>query len=504
MMIPTIRRLAMAGAMLTMLACAGDGQTLREDPGLRDRLQPLAERAMQRDLVPGLQVAVVMQDGRTWTGSFGTADMNTGRPVTDDTRFYIASTTKALTALTAARYAHQGKLDLDASLAEAFPPGTRFHPDYDPTTATVRDLLTHTHGLQQGPISIRTAYTGQITNEKILELLPVHPPREDRKFSYSNFGYDLTGFLLDPEHTRGWKEVEQHEVLDPLGMTHTTSHRSRLPDSLIAFPHEIGPDGMGRIRLAKGDANLGPAGGHFTTASDLARLLLVELNHGRLGGEQVIPATVIDETQRPQVPQQREFLHYKRHAWGLGWDIGTLDGDTVIHRPGGFAGYYANVAFLPNYGFGVAVLTNGGGGGARLAELVVGAILDELRGRDDPAGRLDRGLDELAGLLADRQGQAAERVAGYTLLDEPRRPLDAYTGTYADDLIGTVEIVADGPNLRFEMGMARCDLRQKDVEGDVFFAQILDQDDQVTFEFDDGSRATGLSIRGTGLTLKRR
>lgn len=503
-MIPTIRRLAMAGAMLTMLACAGEGQTLKEDPGLRDRLQPLAERAMARGLVPGLQVAVVMQDGRTWTGSFGTADMNTGRPVTDETRFYIASTTKALTALTAARYAHQGKLDLDASLADAFPPGAHFHPDYDPTTATVRDLLTHTHGLQQGPISIRTAYTGQITNEEILELLPAHPPRENRDFVYSNFGYDLIGYLLDPEHTRGWKDVEQHEVLDPLGMTHTTSHRSRIPDSLIAFPHEIGPEGMQRIRLAKGDPNLGPAGGHFTTASDLGRLLVAELNQGRLGGKQVIPAEVIDETQRAQVPQHRTFLHYDRHAWGLGWDIGTVDGDTVIHRPGGFTGYYSNAAFLPHYGFGVAVLCNGGSGGARLAELVAGAIYDELRGRDDPAGTLDRGLDELSQALDDRQEQVAERRAAYSLLDAPRRPLDAYTGTYSDDLIGTVDIVRDGDNLRFEMGMVQSDLRQKDVEGDVFFAQLLDTDDQVTFEFGDGSQATGLSIRGTGLTLTRR
>lgn len=500
----TSRRLAMAGAMLMMLACAGDGQTLREDPGLRDRLQPLAEQAMARGLAPGLQVAVVMRDGRMWTGSFGTADMDTGRPVTNETRFYTASTSKALTALAAARYANQGKLDLDESLADAFPPGTRFHPDYDPTTVTVRDLLTHTHGLQQGPISIRIAFTGQITNEKILELLPAHPPRPDRKFSYSNFGYDLIGFLLDPDHTRGWKDVEQHEVLDPLGMTHTTSYRSRIPDSLLAFPHETGPEGMGRIRLAKGDANLGAAGGHFTTASDLARLLLVELNHGRLDGEQVIPAAVIDETQRAQVPQQREFLHYHRHAWGLGWDIGTVDGDTVIHRPGGFAGYYSNVAFLPNYGFGVAVLSNGGGAGTRLAELVAGAVYDELRGRDDAAGRLDRGLDELADLLADRQAQMKQLIASFALLDEPRRPLTAYTGTYADDLIGATKIVADGDNLRFEMGMVQCELLQKDVEGDVFFAQIIDNDDQVTFEFGDGPRATGLTIRGTGLTLTRR
>ena len=69
--------------------------------------------------------------------------------------------------------------------------------------------------------------------------------------------------------------------------------------------------------------------------------------------------------------------------WALGWDIGEYDGDTVYHRPGGFAGFYANAAFLPDHGFGVAVLVNGGQGSAMLAENVAAAFYDELRGLEE-------------------------------------------------------------------------------------------------------------------------
>lgn len=503
------KRLAMTSTILLTTACAASDQVLQEDSELQERLQPLVEQAVARDLVPGLQVAVVMGDGRAWTGAFGVADLDTGRPVTDETRFYIASTTKALTALAAARLAERGDLDLDATLADAFAADTRFHETYDPSTVTVRDLLTHTHGLEQGPISYRVAFTGQHTNDLILELLPLHPALPDRDFRYSNFGYDLVGLLMEPEVDRGWKRVVEREVLEPLGMTRTTAYRSRLADSLIAFPHDIGPDGMERIRLAKDDANLGPAGGHFSTASDLALLLLAQMNGGRLGGRQAIPTAVTEETGRPQVPQEREFLHYVRHAWGLGWDIGTIDGDTVVHRPGSFAGYYSNAAYLPDHGFGVAVLSNGGLAGSRLAEIVAGAIYAEMLGREGVRERMDEALDGLAGMVRGRTSQVKQMTAALELLDVPLRPLEAYVGTYENEPWGTVEINAAGSNLEFRSGMVAGPLFPRRSEaaagdGDVFFAQLFDPDDQVTFGFGDAATATSLRIRGTDASFVRR
>lgn len=166
--------------LVVCLCCASAAVSasadMTRDPDLESRLRPLAERALGRELATGLQVAVVTKDGRLWSGAYGVADAETDRPVTPTTRFYVASTAKAILALTAARLDHRGELDLDATLADAFPPGIGFHPEYDPKSATVRDLLTHTHGIQQGPASFLIAFSGDYTNEKLFEMLPMHPP----------------------------------------------------------------------------------------------------------------------------------------------------------------------------------------------------------------------------------------------------------------------------------------------------------------------------------------
>lgn len=261
---------------------------------------------------------------------------------------------------------------------------------------------------------------------------------------------------------------------------------------------------MQRIRLAKLDANLGPAGGHFSTATDLARLLLAELNAGRLGDRQVIPAAVIDETQRAQVPQERQYQHYRRHAWGLGWDIGTVEGDTVVHRPGGFNGYYANAAFMPHHGFGLAVLSNGGSAGARVAEAVAGAIYDELRGRDGALEQLDAKLDSLETAVEGRAGQLTRLMDS---LDPPGtlpRAIEAYVGSYGDDLWGKIEIEADGNVLTLRSGTASGSLRPVTGSEGVFFVQLFDSDDQVTFDFGGSDVARSVSIRSTPATFVRR
>jgi len=74
-----------------------------------------------------------------------------------------------------------------------FSPGAllRFH--------RVVDLLTHTHGIGDGPVSFRVAFSGDYENDDLLLALASHPPAASgRAFRYSNLGYDLFGLLLAP------------------------------------------------------------------------------------------------------------------------------------------------------------------------------------------------------------------------------------------------------------------------------------------------------------------
>ncbi len=481
-------RTALAALALTVLALAvGPAPALAASRAPDDvaddldaRLRPLVEEALAVDATPGLQVAVVFADGRTWSDGFGIADLDTGRPVTRTTRFYIASTTKALTALAAARLDARGELDLDATLAEALPDAP-WPADAHADDVTVRDLLTHTHGLSHPALGFRVAFTGQYTVDSFVDAL-ADVRSGPRSFRYTNFGYDIVGVILDRERTRGWTDVVAREVLEPLGMTRTTAHISEVPADELAMPHEHGAHGPERIDLRKGDANMGPAGGHVTTADDLARLLLAELTGGVLDGEQVVPAEVIAETQRAQVVQERTFLHYVRHAWGLGWDIGTLDGETVLHRPGGFAGYYSNAAFFPEHGFGVAVLVNGGSTSAVLAEDVVAAIVDTLLGRRDALVRHARRLEDLGLQLAGARERLASRPAPPPVTDAPTRAWDAYVGDYAHEMFGTITVERTDDGLRMTMGPMASTLLPLADDADAFRTTLFGDDDVAAFE----------------------
>ena len=164
--------------LLSGLCLAVSAAIAAQAPGraveAREHLEPLVRTAFAGGATPGLAIAVV-QDGQViWAGGFGDAERETGRRVTADTRFYIASTSKALTALAAARLAARGALDLDAPVTRTLPQIV-FPAGIDPSTVLVRDLATHTHGIDsRGPVSIRVAFTGEYTNAQLLQLVGAH------------------------------------------------------------------------------------------------------------------------------------------------------------------------------------------------------------------------------------------------------------------------------------------------------------------------------------------
>lgn len=79
------------------------------------------ERLVALGAVPGMGIAVIQSDRIVYRRGFGIADVNTGRRIDNDTYFYIASSTKALTATAVALRAARGELDLDAPVADYLP-----------------------------------------------------------------------------------------------------------------------------------------------------------------------------------------------------------------------------------------------------------------------------------------------------------------------------------------------------------------------------------------------
>lgn len=465
----------------------------------RDDIERFARGVVEAGLAPGMAVAVSRGEWVLYAGGFGLADARTGRRVSADSAFYIASSTKALTASAVVLKAARGEVDLHAPITR-YLPSLELGEPLDADTVTIESLLTMTDGIDQaGPVVFRTAYTGEFTPELLIRLLADYGPTETgNRFRYRNLGYNILGLALDPEDGHGWKDVVRREVLEPLGMVSTSASVSELDGERLALPHELAPGkGWQRIPLRKADANQHAAGGHFATASDLIRFVAAHASDGRIEGERVFPAAAIASTHEPHVEQERSYGPFERFAWGYGWDLARWEEKTIVQRFGAFSGYRSHMSFEPASGLGVVVLTNGGRIASPAADLVATYVYDRLLGREGLEAEYQRRLtglkSEAEELQVELAAHLAERAARLAPLSQP---LEAFAGAYENPKLGRMvwQVVAGGLEARIGVAGSRAevyDAAQNQLRIEIGGGQVVD------FEFPEaGGRADALIFDG--------
>jgi len=467
-------------------------------------LDAFIARALATDVTPGMAVAVVRGTDVIYAKGFGFADKESGRRVNADTQFYIASTTKSFTGLAASLLATRGAIDLDMPLSRALPLA-KIHAEVSADKITLRDLLTHTHGIMPGgPVDLRTAYTGEFTNDELLDLLRFHGPAPTgRTFAYSNLGYNIFGMVLDDKFKEGWKAVLQREVFDPLGMRSTTALMTRAEANRLAQPYELRPTGPERVEYAKRDENMHAAGGHLSTANDLARYLVAHINGGRLEGRQALPEAAVEATHRQQAEQSRSFGSFQRFGWGLGWDIATYDGDTVLQRLGGFQGFHSHLSFMPERRVGVVVLANGGAASALVADAVATYVYDRVLSKPSLTERVEERWKAFTAELArGREAIARDLATRQARPQTTSLPFEAYAGTYESPVLGKMVWTLENGRLQVRMGVAHGNVEVYNGTQNRFRVDLTGGGAVVDFTVTDGAKQPG-SLRFLDQTFTR-
>jgi methyl acetate hydrolase len=116
--------------------------------------------AVERKDVPGVVALITDRRRVLYQGAFGVADVSTGRALTADALFRIASMTKAITSTAAMQLIEQGRFSLDDPVEKYLPEfaNLKVFESFDAATGdyrlrpassppTVRHILTHTSGL---------------------------------------------------------------------------------------------------------------------------------------------------------------------------------------------------------------------------------------------------------------------------------------------------------------------------------------------------------------------
>ena len=228
----------------------------------------------------------------------------------------------------------------------------------------------------------------------------------------------------------------------------------------------------------------------------MGRFVAVHLS-GRAEGRRIVPSPgALQTMQRQHAEQDRRFLSLQSFGAGYGWDLSTYEGETVVHRYGGFPGYHSHLSFMPQQGIGVVVLVNGGGPSSSAADLMATYVYDRLRGKagleDAYAARIDSLRERMN---TSRRGLAAHLTERKARLGPLAHPLEHYAGVYESARLGRMEwrVVASGLEVR--MGVVRSRAEVFDASEDMLRVEIAGGN-VLDFEFPpDGGPASSVVLR---------
>jgi len=397
----------------------------------------------------GMAIAVVKDEDIIYENYLGMADVEKNIKVSKNTLFYIASATKSFTAMAALILESKGKLDFNKSLAEFFPE-INFAPELNADSITIEHLIVHTSGIDNSPLGFVKSYTGSYDSDKLLVFLEKFSNKNTNapfgKFEYTNIGYNILGLILERELGVDWKSLVEQEVLEPLQMNHTSTRMSTALNQEweIAKPHSQNNDNnkLVRLSLEKKDNTMHAAGGIISTAQDMTRWMIAELNDGKIDGKQIIEADLIKKSQSQTAHQERGYYDHKRFGYGYGWNIAmTPLGDTLVNHFGSFNGMHPQFSFVRSTGVGVVVMANEGSISYPLNMLLSGYVFDYFSKRENIDAHYKEKLKEYREVYAKEIKSDNEYMA--KIAKRPWKlelPFSSYTGTYKNDLFGAIVV----------------------------------------------------------------
>ncbi len=406
--------------------------------------------------VPGAAWVVVVDGEVVQRETFGQRDVERDLPVTPDSMFYIASTTKTYVATLLALLAEQGKVELDAPVKRYLP---RFQLADAVATAqiTVRDLLCHRPGLNCGPIVFLDAYTGEITEDRYYHFLS--EAKLLGRVDYTNVHFTLAGRVAEAVTGRPWRDALDELVFTPLGMERTTGYATWMyAQEDVALPTLSTSAGFTLSPVRKTDEVMHAAGGLGTSIDDLARWIAFHLGQGELGGRRLLSekaAAGMLELQGVLDEPDGELRHML--GFGLGWGVGTYRGHRYAQHGGGYVGTAALACFLPDDGIGVGVLANCDGPGQALCAVVTIDALDRFLEDDsgyDPLPGFRQSADRSRAELGQADSGRGDPLGAFHL----SLPPEAYQGTYSSEWFGTLVVLEREDLLSARLGILRLEL----------------------------------------------
>ena len=320
------------------------------------------DRARRDNGVPGLAIAMVENGTDIKTRCFGTRDIRSGSPVTEQTLFSIGSTQKSVTAMFVASLIDDGLFSWETPVQQ-FCPHIHFDDAHAGLNISMRHLLGMCSGLPAGADQI---FDQEAASAEDIFSFIAHAPLQclpGERFDYSNLSFAAAGYAGALADGARWGQLEadfarkvRQRILQPIGMQDATlsegearaschcsmAHMFNDADELVVIDDEV-------IRSFW----LPPSGGMRASIRDMAKYLSTQIRDGIApDGMEIVSARNLHETWTAQIAQA------SGRYYGMGWEFDEAEADALFFHEGAYEGFLALVAMIPERQTGIVVLCN--------------------------------------------------------------------------------------------------------------------------------------------------
>lgn len=426
-----------------------------------------AKKAQKEWHIPGMAIAIVKDGKIVYAKGFGERNEK-GAAVTPNTIFDIASLTKSFTAALLAMQIDEGKYTWNTKVLKLDPTFKLY--DSDATKEfEIRDLIAHDSGLPEDATDSLGNF-GYDVDHKLYALRFIKPISKFRtQFAYEDIFPMLAGKIIGKFYSHNYISMLHQRLLAPLDMNNTyvegEERLEKLKNVSQRFEYFSGKiyaypmNSAYVLNLRKLEKNPGAAaasGGICSSATDIAKWLIFNINDGLIGKTQLISKKNMNFIHSPQTAIKSSSPDDNLNGesekfYGEGWFIDKQEYKpyTVLYHSGGGRGVHVLMAYIPQKKVGIVILTNTRAN--NVPEALYQHFFDLYLDKKPLKNWSDIYLQEWKKFAGREKKAISEPIACQII---KASDLEKYTGVYNNSVYGDLKMSKQGDHLSLKIGPA--------------------------------------------------
>lgn len=313
---------------------------------MKARIDRIVTDELNRQFVPGAQVAVAIGGRVVYARGYGYRDLDDGLRTDASTAFAIGSVTKQFTAAAIMLLADEGKLDVHDKLSKYLPAAPHA------ADVTLENLLTHTSGIvgftEQPNFSL--ILPSPSSPQRIIESIASDPLAfsPGTQWEYSNTNFVLLGLVIEKVSGENYPEFLQHHFFGRLHMSRAWFTRTEQIHADDARGYTEFMYGLPDEHAYLADWSWYDAAGGLTmSASDLARWDIA-LDSG----------SVVSDASFLAMSTPYHLKNGNATGYGYGLGVGSVFGRPTVGHDGLVSGFTAENLTFPKDRVAIVLLAN--------------------------------------------------------------------------------------------------------------------------------------------------